>query len=106
MRCVHSQYHGNSRGLTLCLPLFTQLLESAGFLVHEIGLHPRLTPLPKGLYEWMRLFGRASALGDLGDEEADEIIKEIVKLCEVDCVDSHGRWSLMYVRLRFSATLA
>lgn len=30
---------------------------------------------------------------------------EVTQMCEVDCKDKDGNWSIMYVRLRFSATL-
>lgn len=53
----------------------------------------------------MHLFARESALKGLDDEEADDIINEVVKLCETDCKDASGRWTVMYVRLRFCAIL-
>ena len=84
---------------------FLKLLEEAGFTVHEISLHPRPTPLPTGLEGWLRTFARVPVLGNLADDEAEDIIQEIVKMCEVDCMDASGHWTLMYVRLRFLATL-
>lgn len=84
---------------------YRDLLESGGLKVDEIALHPRPTPLPKGLYEWMHLFARESALAGLPDDEAEDIIQEVVKICEVDCKDESGNWTLMYFRLRFAATL-
>ncbi|KAH8077023.1 S-adenosyl-L-methionine-dependent methyltransferase [Cristinia sonorae] len=84
---------------------YRQLLEFAGFTVNEIALHPRPTPLPHGLTEWLRLFARQSVLEGIADDEAEEIIREIVKICEVDCMDESGQWTLMYVRLRFSSVL-
>ncbi|THH28031.1 hypothetical protein EUX98_g6158 [Antrodiella citrinella] len=59
---------------------YQSILETAGFKVDEIALHPRPTPLPKGLYEWLALFVRESALAGIADAEAEEIIQEIVQL--------------------------
>lgn len=69
-------------------------------------MHPRLTPLPGPLLDWLRLFCRNSALANVGDDEAEEILQEIQKVCEVDCRDEKGNWCIMYVRLRFAAVLS
>lgn len=81
-----------------------QIIESAGFTVNEIGLHPYIVSLETGLYEWLRLFLRETVLGDFSDEEAHDILKDIENMCEPDCKDERGRWSVMYVRLRVAAT--
>jgi hypothetical protein len=39
------------------------------------------------------------------ESEAEEIIQETVRRCEVDCKDADGVWHVMYTRLRFSAVL-
>ncbi|CAG7853067.1 SubName: Full=Uncharacterized protein {ECO:0000313/EMBL:CCA72535.1} [Serendipita indica DSM 11827] len=80
------------------------MLESVGFNVETIGLYPRLTPVPNGLKAWLDLFVRRSMLSDLSDAEADEILDEVVKECEVDMRDEEGNWHIMYVRLRWKAT--
>ena len=79
------------------------MLESVGFKVEAIGLHPRLTPVPNGLKAWLNLFARRTMLSDLSDAEADEILDEVVKECEVDMRDEEGSWHIMYVRLRWKA---
>ncbi|EGN98113.1 hypothetical protein SERLA73DRAFT_182980 [Serpula lacrymans var. lacrymans S7.3] len=85
---------------------YENLLQSSGFHVDHISLHPRLTPLSAGgLHGWLHLFARNSFLKIFNDKEAEEIINEVVQMCEVDCKDGRGEWSMMYVRLRFSATL-
>jgi len=69
-------------------------------------LVPRLTPLLEGgLRGWLQLFARRTFLKGFSDEEADAIIDEVVDMCEVDMKDKEGNWALMYIRLRFSATL-
>ncbi len=73
----------------------------------HISLHPRLTSLTgtNGLYNWLKLFVRPFFLGTFNDEEAESIMNEVVKICEVDCRDASGNWAVMYVRLRFAAVL-
>ncbi|CAL1713411.1 unnamed protein product [Somion occarium] len=84
---------------------YRDLLEAAGFIVREIGLHPRITPLPGSLYDWLITFCRYSCLKALSDQEAETIMREVEKICEVDCRNEQGKWSIMYVRLRFAAVL-
>jgi len=65
-----------------------------------------MTPIPEGLLAWLRLFVRNSFLRELDDdEEAEEVMKEVAAICEVDCKDGEGGWEIMYMRLRFSAIL-
>lgn len=85
---------------------YQRLLQSAGFRVNTIDLVPRLTPLPDGgLRGWLQLFARRTFLKEFSDQEAAAIIDEVVDMCEVDMKDKEGNWALMYVRLRFLATL-
>ncbi|KAL4249284.1 S-adenosyl-L-methionine-dependent methyltransferase superfamily protein [Abortiporus biennis] len=81
---------------------YTKLLTSAGFSVKSIGLHPRITPLPGPLYDWVWLFGRESYFSGFSDEEAREICNEVQSICETDCRDESGKWSIMYSRLRLT----
>ncbi|KAI6041440.1 S-adenosyl-L-methionine-dependent methyltransferase [Pisolithus marmoratus] len=79
---------------------YRKLLEDAGFRVDTIALVPRITSLNgDGLRDWLQLFARGTFLKPLSDEDAAEIMDE------VDLKDAEGNWSMMYVRLRFSATL-
>jgi len=83
-----------------------QLLENAGFRVDTISLVPRITMLKEGgLRDWLQLFARDTFLKTFDDEGAADIMDEAVRMCGVDCQDKDGNWSMMYVRLRFSATL-
>jgi len=96
----------------------TKLLEDAGFSVSYMALVPRITPLPGGLVPWLRTFFLGNFLKvmpPLHREEnreayaakeraAEEIMLEIERDCEIDCKDPFtGKWSLMYVRMRFVA---
>ncbi|KAG8832285.1 hypothetical protein FRC17_001567 [Serendipita sp. 399] len=82
---------------------YRALLEKQGFQVESIGLFPRLTHVPRGLKAWMELFVRKSMLGVFTNEQADEIMEEVVKECEVDMCDEEGRWFILSMRLRFKA---
>lgn len=85
---------------------YRKLLENAGFRVNSIALVPRITSLNgDGLRDFLQLFVRGTWLKALSDEDAAEIMDEVTQMCAVDLKDAEGNWSMMYVRLRFSATL-
>jgi len=48
-----------------------------------MSLTPRITPLASGLYDWLELFARHSFFKNIPDEEAGEIMEEIVEQCEL-----------------------
>ncbi len=77
-------------------------LESHGFLVEEITLTPRLTPLPSGMAEWLQTF-RGSVLDLLAAAERPAAIEQIVALLRPVLCDREGNWTADYVRLRFRA---
>jgi trans-aconitate methyltransferase len=81
-----------------------QVLESQGFKVEHISLNPRMTSVDTDLYGWLYTFARSSWLADMSEEEAQKIMKEVVRRCEYD-MKADGKWALMYVRLRFVAIL-
>jgi len=64
-----------------------------------------MTPLPEGLLAWLQCFARNSFLRECDDKVADEIMQEVVNICDVDCRDGEGNWAIVYMRLRFSAIL-
>ncbi|KIJ60283.1 hypothetical protein HYDPIDRAFT_161155 [Hydnomerulius pinastri MD-312] len=85
---------------------YQTLLQTAGFRVDTISLVPRLTSLKDGgLRGWLQLFARGTFLKSFNDVDAEAIMDEVVQMCEIDCKDQAGNWSMMYVRLRFAATL-
>ncbi|KAI6147263.1 S-adenosyl-L-methionine-dependent methyltransferase [Pisolithus tinctorius] len=85
---------------------YRKLLEDGGFRVDSIALVPRITSLNGGgLRDWLELFVRRTFLKTLSDEDAAEIMDEVTQMCSVDMRDEEGNWSVMYARLRFSATL-
>ncbi len=88
------------------MTFLSQLLEKHGFKANSVTLHPRPTKLPSDLRGWLVTFARSSFLSSMGHKEAEEIMKEVVDELTVDCCDSKGRWEVMYVRMRVSATIA
>jgi SAM-dependent methyltransferase len=77
-------------------------LESHGFLVEEIALIPRATPLPSGMADWLQTF-RGSVLAQLPAAEQPAAIEQIVSLLRPVLCDREGNWTADYVRLRFRA---
>jgi SAM-dependent methyltransferase len=78
------------------------LLQSHGFLVEEIKLIPRPTPLPTGMAAWLETF-RRSLLEQLAPADRGEAIEQIVSLLKPVLCDQEGNWVADYVRLRFLA---
>jgi len=77
-------------------------LERHGFLVEEITLTPRPTPLSTGMAAWLETF-RRSVLELLPAEERPAAIEQIVTLLKPVLCDQQGNWIADYVRLRFLA---
>ena len=77
-------------------------LNSHGFLVEEITLTPRATPLPSGMADWLQTF-RGSVLAQLPAAEQPAAIEQIVSLLQPVLCDREGHWTADYVRLRFHA---
>jgi trans-aconitate methyltransferase len=77
-------------------------LERQGFLVEEITLIPRPTPLPSGMSAWLATF-RRSVLELLPQAERAGAVEQIVALLKPVLTDQQGHWTADYVRLRFLA---
>jgi len=84
---------------------YVKLLVSASFEPTHLSLSPRVTPLKSGLFEWLNLFARPFFLKGMPNEEAEEIMHEVVNMCRRDCQDKSGKWAMVYMRLRFCAML-
>jgi trans-aconitate methyltransferase len=77
-------------------------LQSHGFVVEEIKLTPRPTPLPSGMIAWLETF-RRSVLEQLPAAQRPEAVDEIVRLLRPVLCDQEENWTADYVRLRFRA---
>ncbi|MDJ0700059.1 MAG: methyltransferase domain-containing protein [Woeseiaceae bacterium] len=100
----------SSRGLAVACPWFfprteeyRQLLETAGFKVHDIDTFPRPTTLPGDVRGWLATFAHAYT-SVVPENDRDELISEIVDSLRKTLVDAGGNWIADYVRLRFAAT--
>jgi trans-aconitate methyltransferase len=78
-------------------------LEAHGFIVNTIALIPRPTPLPGSLVAWLETFAQ-SFVAPLPSAERTVFLTEVAELCRPTLCDAEGKWSVDYVRLRFSAT--
>jgi trans-aconitate methyltransferase len=81
---------------------YRALLESHGFLVEEVTLTPRPTPLPSGMADWLQTF-RGSVLQQLPAADRPAAIDQIVGLLKPVLCDREGNWTADYMRLRFVA---
>ena len=77
-------------------------LEAQGFVVNTIALIPRPTPLPGSLVAWLETFAQ-SFVASLSSAERVVFLTEVEELCRPTLCDAEGKWSVDYVRLRFSA---
>lgn len=82
---------------------YRRMLEAQQFVVEDIKLFPRPTPLPSGMAEWLHTF-RRSVFEQLPEDDRAAAIDETVKLLRPALCDSEGNWTADYVRLRFVAT--
>ncbi len=81
---------------------YRALLEHQGFLVEQISLTPRPTPLPTGITGWLSTF-RQDLIDELPETERASAVEEIVTLLAPVLSDQEGNWTADYVRLRFVA---
>lgn len=83
---------------------YAEVLAGAGFEVDTIVSFPRPTALPGSLGDWLDTFAGV-LLDALAPEDRLPARAEVVALAAPWLQDRHGRWTVDYVRLRFSATL-
>ncbi len=81
---------------------YRALLEARGFRVERIGLHPRPTPLPGPVEDWLDTFAE-SFLAALPEAERPALKAEVARALRPRLLDADGCWVLDYVRLRLRA---
>ena len=79
------------------------LLESHGFVVNQIALFPRPTPLPGDLVAWLSTFA-GSFTATVREAERLVFLQEVQEALRPVLCDAQGVWTVDYVRLRFAAT--
>ena len=82
---------------------YSARLDSHGFIVQQIDLIPRPTPLPTGIRGWLETFER-STIDRLPPDRRELFLQEVEALLREEICDSYGNWTAHYVRLRFLAT--
>ncbi|KEP46045.1 putative S-adenosyl-L-methionine-dependent methyltransferase [Rhizoctonia solani 123E] len=85
------------------LPADYAKAKSEGFEVEHISLNPRIVPLSGSIIGFLRAIFRIAMLKDMSDEEAEDVLQEVSKICEVDHRDERGTWYMMNVTVRFRA---
>lgn len=79
---------------------YTEHLERGGFVVKTMDHFPRPTPLPGALAAWLETFAGPFLVTA---SDPDAVRAEVEDLLRPSLCDEHGRWTVDYVRLRFSA---
>lgn len=73
-----------------------------GFVVTQIALIPRPTPLPTGIRGWLETFERAT-IDRIPEAGRESFLQDVEDLLRPEICDREGRWTAHYVRLRYSA---
>ena len=81
---------------------YQERLEKAGFVVDNIILFERPTPLPQGIKGWLEVFAQKFT-NHLPQDNRGLFIQEVTDICHPRLCDRDGNWQADYVRLRFSA---
>ena len=77
-------------------------LDAAGFIVDDIRLVPRPTPLPTGMLGWLRTFG-VSIFAAVPETLVARVEQDVLDLLRPTLCDATGQWTADYVRLQVVA---
>lgn len=78
------------------------LLEARGFTVGSMELFERPTPIPGPMEDWLDTFAETFVLA-LPENQRTVAKAEVTEGLRGELCDAAGKWTLDYVRLRFSA---
>lgn len=81
---------------------YRALLESHGFVVEQIELIDRPTPLSAGIHEWLRIFAE-HATTNLTAEQKQQFFNQVEARVKKTLYSEEQGWVADYVRLRFRA---
>ncbi|WP_244462591.1 class I SAM-dependent methyltransferase [Methyloceanibacter caenitepidi] len=81
---------------------FGALLSGHGFVVREMALVPRSTPLKGDMHGWLGTFCRFF-FDRFEEPERSHVLEEALDLLRPSLCDTQGRWTVNHIRLRFSA---
>jgi SAM-dependent methyltransferase len=81
---------------------YSARLRKAGFVISDISLFPRPTPLPGDVTSWLETFAE-NLLRPLRPDQRPAYIEEVREALRPKLCDANGNWTADYVRLRFAA---
>ena len=81
---------------------YRALLEQHGFVVEQIELIDRPTPLNAGISEWLRIFAE-HATAQLTAEQKESFLSQVEERVKKALYSEEDGWVADYVRLRFRA---
>jgi trans-aconitate methyltransferase len=77
-------------------------LTAIGFVVRQMELIPRPTPLPTGMHGWLTTFA-GPFTRHLAQEQREPFLRRVEAMLAPALRDGQGSWTADYVRLRFVA---
>jgi hypothetical protein len=84
---------------------FSNLLVNSTFTVRSIDVIQRPTKLPGELVDWLKIFAQPFT-NAVEEDYRQSFLNEVCQRSETALRDSEGRWTVDYVRLRFTAIKA
>ena len=82
---------------------YGRVLREGGFLVRDLTLFPRPTPLSNDLLGWLNTFA-LNFLAPISADDRPAFLRRVQDRLSRSIRDATGRWTADYVRLRFYAT--
>jgi trans-aconitate methyltransferase len=84
---------------------FSNLLVNSSFTVGSIDVIQRPTKLPGDLVDWLKIFAQPFT-NAIEEDHRQSFLNEVCQRSETALRDLEGRWTVDYVRLRFTAIKA
>lgn len=82
---------------------YGRLLGEGGFLIRDLTLFPRPTPLPDDIIGWLNTFAM-NFLASISADVRPTFLRSVRERLSRSIQDANGKWTADYVRLRFYAT--
>jgi len=82
---------------------YGRLLKEGGFLIRDLILFPRPTPLSDDIVGWLNTFA-LNFLASISANDRPAFLRRVKERLSRSIQDASGKWTADYVRLRFYAT--
>lgn len=82
---------------------YGKLLKQGGFLIRDLALFPRPTPLPDDIAGWLNTFA-LNFLAPVSANDRPAFLRRVRERLSGRIQDASGKWIADYVRLRFCAS--